>query len=116
MFSALNILNYLLAASVVTAFAPSFGSNLRSQTGLNVVTLDGEEIRGEITPLGNFVLVRTKDTLAATGGGILLPDQVREKIEMDKISMSLNSMYTFSDFCAGKFFTIYRVKKDQQRV
>jgi len=40
--------------------------------------LDGQEIRGPITPLGNFVLVRTKDTLAATGGGILLPDQVSE--------------------------------------
>ena len=39
--------------------------------------LDGQEIRGPITPLGNFVLVRTKDTLSATGGGILLPDQVR---------------------------------------
>lgn len=43
------------------------------------MTLDGQEIRGEITPLGNFVLVRTKDTLAATGGGILLPDQSIER-------------------------------------
>lgn len=41
------------------------------------ITLDGEEIRAPITPLGNFVLVKTKDTLTATGGGILLPDQVR---------------------------------------
>ena len=40
------------------------------------LTLDGQEIRGPITPLGNFVLVETKDTLEATGGGILLPDQV----------------------------------------
>jgi hypothetical protein len=42
-----------------------------------VVTLDGEVIRGEIAPVGNYVLVKTKDTLTATEGGILLPDQVR---------------------------------------
>jgi len=41
--------------------------------------LDGKKIRGPITPLGNFVLVRTKDTLAATDGGILLPDQSIER-------------------------------------
>lgn len=39
--------------------------------------LDGKKIRGPITPLGNFVLVRTKDTLDATDGGILLPDQAK---------------------------------------
>ena len=39
-------------------------------------TLDGRPIRGPITPLGNFVLVKTKDSLDATEGGILLPDQV----------------------------------------
>jgi chaperonin GroES len=43
------------------------------------VTLDGNEIRGDITPLGNLVLVKVKDTLTATGGGILLPDQSKER-------------------------------------
>lgn len=42
-------------------------------------TLDGEEIRGPITPLRNFILVRVKDTLTATSGGILLPDQSKER-------------------------------------
>lgn len=42
-------------------------------------TLDGKKIRGPITPVGNFVLVRTKDTLDATEGGILLPDQSKER-------------------------------------
>jgi chaperonin GroES len=41
--------------------------------------LDGETIRGPVTPLGNFCLVRTKDTLTATEGGILLPDQAKER-------------------------------------
>lgn len=44
-----------------------------------VTTLDGEQIRGPITPLGNFVLVKVKDTLQATTGGILLPDQAKER-------------------------------------
>ncbi|CAB9503364.1 10 kDa chaperonin [Seminavis robusta] len=43
------------------------------------VTLDGEQIRGPITPLGNFVLVKVKDTLQATAGGVLLPDQSKER-------------------------------------
>jgi chaperonin GroES len=44
-----------------------------------VYTLDGEEIRGPITPVGNFILVRVKDTLTATSGGILLPDQSKQR-------------------------------------
>ena len=44
-----------------------------------VVTLDGQPIRREITPLGNFVLVKVKDTLQATAGGVLLPDQSKER-------------------------------------
>lgn len=42
-------------------------------------TLDGQEIRGPITPLRNFLLVKVKDTLTATEGGILLPDQSKER-------------------------------------
>ena len=79
----------LLTSPYVYGFVPgSFGVtktpiNSMRQTGKNVefqlkaaCLLDGQEIRGPITPLGNFVLVRTKESLAATGGGILLPDQV----------------------------------------
>jgi hypothetical protein len=74
----------VLLATSIHAFTPTttslgLGSNTyaRYQTEVSALMLDGQEIRGPITPLGNFVLVRTKDTLAATGGGILLPDQVR---------------------------------------
>jgi chaperonin GroES len=42
-------------------------------------TLDGQDIRGKITPLGNIVLVKVKETLTATTGGILLPDQAKER-------------------------------------
>jgi len=43
------------------------------------LTLDGVEIRAPIEPVSNFLLVKLKDTLTATGGGILLPDQSQEK-------------------------------------
>ena len=43
------------------------------------VTLDGETIRGDITPLGDLVLVKVKDTLQASSGGVLLPDQSQER-------------------------------------
>jgi chaperonin GroES len=49
------------------------------QSSSRVYTLDGEEIRGPITPLGNLILVKVKDTLSATNGGILLPDQAKER-------------------------------------
>ncbi len=65
-------------AATASAFAPGMISIRNEMRLMGTMTLDGQEIRGEITPLGNFVLVRTKDTLAATGGGILLPDQVRQ--------------------------------------
>jgi chaperonin GroES len=58
----------------VTAVAPETSST--SSTGYS---LDGEEIRGPITPLRNFILVKVKDTLTATEGGILLPDQSKER-------------------------------------
>jgi hypothetical protein len=44
-------------------------------------TLDGKEIRGPITPLGNFIVVKFKDTLQATSGGILLPDQSKNVLQ-----------------------------------
>jgi hypothetical protein len=73
-----NLLSVLLMATSIGAFAPFSLNTARScESKLSALMLDGQEIRGPITPLGNFVLVRTKDTLAATGGGILLPDQVR---------------------------------------
>eukprot|EP00537_Pseudo-nitzschia_pungens_P003121 CAMPEP_0172355874 /NCGR_PEP_ID=MMETSP1060-20121228/256_1 /TAXON_ID=37318 /ORGANISM="Pseudo-nitzschia pungens, Strain cf. cingulata" /LENGTH=242 /DNA_ID=CAMNT_0013075733 /DNA_START=181 /DNA_END=909 /DNA_ORIENTATION=+ len=53
-------------------------AELSSPTG-TAYTLDGEEIRGPITPLRNFILVKVKDTLTATSGGILLPDQSKER-------------------------------------
>ena len=34
---------------------------------------------GPLTPVANFILVRVKDTLTATSGGILLPDESKER-------------------------------------
>jgi chaperonin GroES len=42
-------------------------------------TLDGNEIRGPLTPLGNLIIVKVKETLSATSGGILLPDQSKQR-------------------------------------
>ena len=67
---------FLLILSAVTAFMPTSVLFARNTQLAGEITLDGETIRGPITPLGNFVLVATKDTLSATSGGILLPDQV----------------------------------------
>lgn len=83
-------------ATAVTAFSPSVNQH-NFNFALNAATLDGQEIRGEITPLGNFVLVRTKDTLAATGGGILLPDQVSISFILRRVRLSKKSFLWISD-------------------
>lgn len=72
------ILSSMMMGST-SGFVPSVPALINKQrTQLSAtVTLDGKEIRGPITPLGNFVLIRSKESLSATDGGILLPDQVR---------------------------------------
>lgn len=70
-----------LLTTCLTAQAWISPTSTRPSTRLNdlVVTLDGDEIRGDITPLGNSLLVKVKDTLQATTGGVLLPDQSKER-------------------------------------
>lgn len=43
------------------------------------LTLDGEPLRQDIEVVSNILLVKVKDTLTATSGGILLPDQSKER-------------------------------------
>lgn len=76
------LLGVAISAGVASGFAPAVPSAafVRPATSLAAeCTLDGETIRGPITPLGNFVLVQEKDALTATEGGILLPDQSTER-------------------------------------
>lgn len=67
--------------SIVTGKSHRFGvsSIVLPGTTSSTITLDGETLRGPIEPVGNFVLVRNKETLSATSGGILLPDQAKER-------------------------------------
>eukprot|EP00970_Alexandrium_tamarense_P007143 scaffold1250_cov190-Alexandrium_tamarense.AAC.5 len=69
-----NIATRSSAATSSTLYMSTVEASLKKPC-----TLDGKKIRGPITPLGNFVLVKTKDTLDATDGGILLPDQSKER-------------------------------------
>lgn len=97
MMMKLTVLISALFCANINAFAPiSTTSNSQRQYDTKIdaaLMLDGQEIRGPITPLGNFVLVRTKDTLASTSGGILLPDQVRKILVSWRME---NSFFCFS--------------------
>ncbi len=42
-------------------------------------SLEGKQIAGPLEPLGNFVLVKVREAKAQTLGGIVLPDQSKEK-------------------------------------
>lgn len=79
--SPLTLVVVVACCSLANAWVPpSVPANSRSITSASLirryVTLDGKEIRGPLTPLGNFCLVKTKDTLSSSEGGILIPDQV----------------------------------------
>eukprot|EP00522_Entomoneis_paludosa_P001256 CAMPEP_0172472616 /NCGR_PEP_ID=MMETSP1065-20121228/68432_1 /TAXON_ID=265537 /ORGANISM="Amphiprora paludosa, Strain CCMP125" /LENGTH=245 /DNA_ID=CAMNT_0013230765 /DNA_START=122 /DNA_END=859 /DNA_ORIENTATION=+ len=66
-------------ATAWVPLAPQQNSISRTTRLNGEMTLDGMEIRGPITPLGNNILVKVKDTLTASSGGILLPDQAKER-------------------------------------
>ena len=75
---------WLAAKTSTSLFSPSRQATTTvttpwKATSKSDVTLDGMEIRGPITPLGNNILVKVKDTLTATSGGIFLPDQAKER-------------------------------------
>lgn len=50
-----------------------------SSTAPPPTTLDGMEIPNPIECVGDVIVVKVRDTLTATGGGILLPDQSQER-------------------------------------
>lgn len=72
-------LSLLLAGSCRAWVVPSIRPIGTSLQAIATYTLEGETIRGPLTPLSNFVLVKTKEALLATTGGILLPDQSKER-------------------------------------
>jgi chaperonin GroES len=53
--------------------------NVSSGTTKTPFTLDGQEIRQPLTALNNILIVKVKDALSSTGGGILLPDQSKQR-------------------------------------
>ena len=67
------------ATATKTATATTTTTSMAAVPTGGVTTLDGQEIRGPITPMGNTIFVKVKDTLTATIGGILLPDQAKER-------------------------------------
>ncbi|KAL7581603.1 hypothetical protein ACA910_022160 [Epithemia clementina (nom. ined.)] len=75
------VATFALALSTAAAWVTSSAGQSRQSTQWKAapITLDGLEIRGPICPLGNNILVKVKDTLTATAGGILLPDQAKQR-------------------------------------
>jgi len=46
---------------------------------LNAKSIEGWNLRGEIQPLNNFILVKVKETQDQTDGGIILPEKLKIK-------------------------------------
>jgi chaperonin GroES len=45
----------------------------------SIITLDGQEIRQEITAMNNIIFVKVKEALSTTTGGIVIPDQSKQR-------------------------------------
>jgi chaperonin GroES len=45
----------------------------------SIITLDGQEIRQEITAMNNIIFVKVKEALSTTLGGIVIPDQSKQR-------------------------------------
>jgi chaperonin GroES len=67
------------------AFIPQPSSILRESTSLGVTTLDGRKIKGDITPLNNFLLVKIAAAQEQTEGGILLTGKAKVKKTEGKV-------------------------------
>ena len=66
------------SSSCIISKASAVASPPSSSTNA-VATLDGQEIDGELKPVGNIILVQVKAAVDVTKGGIVLPDQAKEK-------------------------------------
>jgi len=73
----------LLAVGAAHGFAPSRSKTRRGPTRATMAadetTLDGRPITSELQPVQNFVLVKTREAIQQTEGGIIMPDKAKER-------------------------------------
>lgn len=72
------LLTALVLSAPAVAFLPARFPHHRHASQLSAM-LEGREINGALQPLSNFVLVKVREAAAETAGGIVLPDQAKEK-------------------------------------
>jgi chaperonin GroES len=73
----LSGLIHLVALESALGFTPLLQNPTRCGVSCFATTLDGRKINGEITPLNNFILVKTAEAVEETTGGILLTGKAK---------------------------------------
>ena len=74
----------IVFASIFSLYANAFNPMVSANRNLGFLLrathkLDGNTIQGDLTPVSNNVLVKVKEALASTAGGIIIPDNAKEK-------------------------------------
>lgn len=64
---------------IVNAYIPSYKAFNRFKLHLDANKLDGNVIEGELKPMSNNVLVKVKEALESTKGGLFIPDNAQER-------------------------------------
>jgi chaperonin GroES len=54
-------------------------TTMQPNSGNMIYTLDGQVIRQQITAMNNIIFVKVKDAISTTMGGIVLPDQSKQR-------------------------------------
>jgi chaperonin GroES len=69
----------VLAATMASGFRTAFNRVAAVSRLAATHKLDGIQIQGDLVPVSNNVLVRVKEAVASTQGGIFIPDNAKEK-------------------------------------
>lgn len=69
--------------TIIFGFSPLSTNNkigfAITRSGLNAKSMEVLNLRGEVQPLNNFILVKVKDPKEQTDGGIVLPEKLKVK-------------------------------------
>lgn len=76
-----GVLVFLALCVVANAYSRSqgLGRGRSFRTALRANKLDGVDIEGALVPMGNSLLIKVKEALSETKGGLFIPDNAKER-------------------------------------
>jgi chaperonin GroES len=70
---------FIVLCVVCSAFKCQIGRQLHRRSELDSNKLDGIDIDGDLTPMGNSLLIKVREAMTETKGGLFIPDNAKER-------------------------------------